>query len=71
MDSGVTPGLKETDWLLQLSYNRLEDHTRESGGDALMSPYGNDSALYISFITNDFLSFGPGCACTIGAPIGL
>ena len=58
-------GLKGEDWLLQLDYNRLEDHAGAFGGGALVSPYGNNSALYTSFMTNNLLSFGPGNAYAV------
>ena len=63
---GIRLGLKKSDWLLQASYNRLENNPGAFGGGALVSPYGNYTAMYASFMTDNLLSFGPGDAYAIG-----
>ncbi|MBU2812560.1 OprD family porin [Acidithiobacillus thiooxidans] len=50
-----------------VAYNALTPHADSFGGGAIVSPYGNYTAMYASFMTNNLLSFGPGHAWRLGA----
>lgn len=57
---GVRAGLKAKGNNLSLSYDKLEDHAGSFGGGALVSPYGNDSAMFAAVMANDLFRYGPG-----------
>ncbi len=50
---------------ISLSYNKLEDHVSSFGGGALVSPYGDYTAMYAAVMTANLLQYGPGSAVQI------
>jgi len=59
---GVRGGVKFGGNNVSLAYNKLEDHADSFGGGALISPYGDYTAMYAAVMTANLLGYGPGNA---------
>lgn len=66
---GLKAGVKISHANLFFAYNQLNPHADSFGGGAIVSPYGNYTAMYASFMTNNLLAFGPGHAWRLGAAL--
>ncbi|MEY2340874.1 OprD family outer membrane porin [Acidithiobacillus sp. IBUN Pt1247-S3] len=64
---GTKIGVKIPHANLFFAYNALTPRADSFGGGAIVSPYGNYTAMYASFMTNNLLAFGPGHAWRLGA----
>ncbi len=64
---GVKAGIKIPHANLFVAYNALTPHADSFGGGAIVSPYGNYTAMYASFMTDNLLAFGPGHVWRLGA----
>ena len=59
---GLRGGVKFGANDLALSYNKLEDQKNSFGGGALVSPYGDYTAMYAAVMTANLIQYGPGDA---------
>lgn len=59
---GARAGIKLHGGAVYLAYNHLANEAGALGGGALISPYGNYTAMYAASMTADLLKFGPGSA---------
>jgi hypothetical protein len=59
---GVRGGIKFDGNNVSLAYNKLEDHASAFGGGAIVSPYGDYTAMYSAVMTANLLVYGPGNA---------
>ncbi|MGC9239834.1 MAG: OprD family outer membrane porin, partial [Acidithiobacillus sp.] len=66
---GIKVGVKVPLANLFFAYNELRPHAHSFGGGAIVSPYGNYTAMYASFMTDNLLAFGPGHAWRLGADL--
>jgi outer membrane porin, OprD family len=57
---GLRGGVKFGATNLSVSYDNLEHHSGSFGGGAIVSPYGNRTALYASAMTAYLFKYGPG-----------
>lgn len=60
-------GVNIPDGNIFVAYNNLTPHAGAFGGGVIVSPYGNYTAMYASFMTDNLLAFGPGHAWRVGA----
>ncbi|MCE5394638.1 MAG: OprD family outer membrane porin [Acidithiobacillus sp.] len=63
---GVKAGIRIPHANLFFAYNALTPHADSFGGGAIVSPYGNYTAMYASFMTDNLLAFGPGHVWRLG-----
>lgn len=59
---GLRGGVKFSGNNVSLAYNKLEDHANAFGGGAIVSPYGDYTAMYAAVMTANLLAYGPGDA---------
>ena len=64
---GTKLGMKFPGGQIFAAYNALSPHAGAFGGGAIVSPYGNYTAMYASFMTDNLLAFGPGHVWRLGA----
>jgi hypothetical protein len=57
---GLRGGVKFSGNNVSLAYNKLEDHANAFGGGALISPYGDHTAMFAAVMTANLLAYGPG-----------
>ena len=62
---GLRGGVKFGGNNVSLAYNKLDDHADSFGGGALISPYGDYTAMYAAVMTANLLAYGPGNAAEL------
>lgn len=59
---GARGGVRLDGTSISLSYDDLRSHARSFGGGAIISPYGNYTAMYAQVMSANLLKYGPGSA---------